>query len=164
MYALRQIANRIGGFVRVRPTLGRLVLKLIPDLEWTLSLAEIGPMKINIRRHRSYWLRHPLYDSAFTFGALARLVHEGDVVFDVGANIGLYARYMLEVFKAGRVVAFEPMSDNFRLLRENLECRADRALLFNLAVSDTDGREFLELDDVMSCTAVLDSVTGGQAC
>src|SRR5262249_6367809 len=46
-------------------------------------------------------------------------VHEGDVVLDCGANIGVYARHALAL-GARLVVAIEPAADNLPLLRRNL--------------------------------------------
>jgi FkbM family methyltransferase len=53
--------------------------------------------------------------------ALARYVKPGDVVYDLGANIG-YFTIMLSrlVGDAGKVYAFEPMPDNVETLRHNL--------------------------------------------
>ena len=51
------------------------------------------------------------------FKLLRRLVNEGDIVFDIGANIGSYT-YALSstVGNSGKVFAFEPLPDNLRLL------------------------------------------------
>ena len=55
------------------------------------------------------------------FSALRRLVGEGDVVLDVGANIGLHATLFSRwVGAQGRVVAFEPVPETVQRLRETL--------------------------------------------
>jgi hypothetical protein len=52
---------------------------------------------------------------------LGKVLREGDVVIDVGANIGFFTVLAsLLVGPAGRVVAFEPEADNLARLRANL--------------------------------------------
>ena len=47
---------------------------------------------------------------------------EGDVILDVGANLGAFSiRSSRSVGEGGRIVAVEPESTNFRLLRENVQ-------------------------------------------
>lgn len=53
---------------------------------------------------------------------LCSLIKPGDVVLDVGANIGLYTLPMSRaVGSTGTVVAFEPDPDNLRILKHNVE-------------------------------------------
>lgn len=47
-------------------------------------------------------------------------LHDGDVFYDVGANIGLYSLYAAKLRPACRVFAFEPESHNFGSLCGNL--------------------------------------------
>lgn len=55
------------------------------------------------------------------FAALRRLVFEGDVVFDVGANIGLHSTLFSRwVGEQGKVIAFEPVPETIQRLRETL--------------------------------------------
>jgi FkbM family methyltransferase len=60
------------------------------------------------------------YDLPFTNFALAEL-RPGDVVFDVGANIGVFTVLMARIVgPTGRVVAYEPEPANLLLLRDNV--------------------------------------------
>lgn len=94
-----------------------------------------------------------------------RLIRPGDTVYDIGANIGLYSRIMLRWFQAGRIIAFEPMQENLDLLRQNVQLSgaSDRFQVLPLALSDAEGEEELQIDDMTSGTAVLTSVSGGAA-
>lgn len=47
-------------------------------------------------------------------------VKEGDVVLDVGANVGVAAAYFALICQAGLVHCFEPVPPVFELLRENV--------------------------------------------
>ena len=60
------------------------------------------------------------------------------VVLDVGANEGQYATGLREMGYQGRIVSFEPLSEQFNLL-EGL-CSADALWdCHNLALGDTEG-------------------------
>jgi FkbM family methyltransferase len=48
-------------------------------------------------------------------------IHTGDVVWDIGANIGLWALFVAkQVGPAGKVVAFEPFEEALPLLKANV--------------------------------------------
>jgi len=69
----------------------------------------------------------------------------GDVLFDVGAKIGLYSIYAAK--KGVSVVAFEPESQNYALLNRNvfLNQAWDQICCLNVALSDKNGIDFLYL-------------------
>jgi len=48
-------------------------------------------------------------------------VRPGDIVVDIGANIGAFSLYAAKVCGASRVVSFEPFPDSYRMLRRNVE-------------------------------------------
>ena len=64
-------------------------------------------------------------------------IKKGDVVIDVGANIGYYTLLFAKlVGEEGRVYAFEPDPDNFELLKRNVEInRYENVVLVQKAVS-----------------------------
>ena len=72
---------------------------------------------------------------------------EGDVLFDIGANVGLYSIYAAK--NGIRVLAFEPESQNFALLNRNLFLNnlADQVFGLNVAISDRDGMDYLFMPD-----------------
>jgi FkbM family methyltransferase len=69
----------------------------------------------------------------------------GDVLFDVGANIGLYSIYAAK--RSVRVVAFEPESQNYALVNQNIFLNdvADRAQCVAVALSDRCGVDYIYL-------------------
>jgi len=144
-----------------------MALKCIPDMPVRLSVSGIGPMRIRLRRHRSYWLRNPVDHERYMFGALHRLVKAGDAVYDVGANIGMYTRFIAGQLAARSVVAFEPMLENHKLLEANIALAtpdvSKKVIALRMALSDRDGEEALQIDDMMSQSATLDSVSHGEA-
>jgi FkbM family methyltransferase len=71
--------------------------------------------------------------------ALRKLVHPGMSVVDVGANIGVYTRFLAKlVGQGGHVVAFEPEPKNFSRLVKNVGTFSN-VLTVGAAVSDHPG-------------------------
>ena len=64
---------------------------------------------------------------------------EDDIVFDVGANIGLFSLFVLQEAPEARVYAFEPIPSNFGKLSRNLGPYASRAEVFRCGLSDRRG-------------------------
>ena len=149
--------------IRTRPRLGRVALCAIPDIPWRVNVRGIGPMNIRLRRNRSYWLRDPLSHESFMLGAMQRLIDPNDIVFDAGANIGLYVRFMLQKFGAGRVIAFEPAAQNQALLHENIRlgnCQ-NCVQVVAKALADYDGMDEFQTDDISTAGGTLNVVTQG---
>jgi FkbM family methyltransferase len=162
---IRPIIGKTASWLRARPALGRIALQCVPDVSARINIERIGPFYIRLRRNRSFWLRDPLTHERGVFGGLQRLVRPGDVVYDVGANLGLYTRFLVTAFGASRVLAFEPMRNNIELLKKNIAidpAAASRVSVYELALGDTDGEELLQVDDVMSASASLDRVRAGR--
>ena len=151
--------------IRTTPWLGRFVLKSIPNVQWRVNVKPIGKFYIRLRQHRMFWLRPPLLHEGFMLGCLQRLIRPGDVVYDVGANIGLYSRFILQCFKASRVYAFEPMPANLLLLARNVAAAgyASQITIIPCAVGDQDGTADFQVDDLTSKSGSLDAVKHGEA-
>jgi FkbM family methyltransferase len=77
---------------------------------------------------------------------LQRTLHEGDVLFDVGANVGAYSSLAAAVVgPAGHVYAFEPGPDNLCALHKRFDT-ASNVTIVPAAVSDRSGAATLFLD------------------
>jgi FkbM family methyltransferase len=76
------------------------------------------------------------------------LLSPGDIVVDVGANIGNHTLYWSEVAEAN-VVAFEPYPPALKVLRRNVELNAAgaRVQIYPLAVGSIAGRAAMQLPD-----------------
>jgi len=70
-----------------------------------------------------------------------REIKKGDVVLDIGANIGYYTLIFASlVGEKGKVYAFEPDPTNFALLKKNVEINGyNNVVLVPKAVSDKSG-------------------------
>src|ERR1700722_13685174 len=70
---------------------------------------------------------------------------EGDVFWDIGANVGIYSLYAAA--KRVHVVAFEPAAGNYYLLNRNIELNgfADRVEAYCVALSDETSARSLNM-------------------
>ncbi|MGH8047663.1 MAG: FkbM family methyltransferase, partial [Chthoniobacterales bacterium] len=125
------------------------------------KLGILGILKpILARRQRSY-------EEAF-HEALKSAVSSGDIVWDVGANVGLYTCHFLDWSgETGRVVAFEPLPMAFAELGRTLAAHpgGSRAQLLNVAVADRAGQAMftgdLEDADVTKTAHLAEQGEGG---
>lgn len=76
-------------------------------------------------------------------------VKEGEVVLDIGANIGYYTLILSKlVGEGGKVFAFEPDPDNFALLKKNVTVNGLRnVILVKKAISNKSGTLRLYLSE-----------------
>ena len=72
---------------------------------------------------------------------LSRLIRKGDVVFDIGANIGQSAcRYSKLAGSTGKVFSFEPVKANFQFLNKMKRIlRLKNVSIYNLAIGEKSG-------------------------
>ena len=72
------------------------------------------------------------------------------IVFDVGANIGLFAVHLARTIPDVRIHAFEPIPDLFEGLTRNLAEHAPAAHAHNVALSDRAGQATFTFDRFMT--------------
>lgn len=75
---------------------------------------------------------------------IRQLIYTGDVVIDLGANIGWYTSLFSQaVGQEGRVVAVEPVPSTFAALKQtlSLNCCPDNVLTFQCACSNDSGAQ-----------------------
>ena len=103
------------------------------------------------------------YEVRFSKTLLSAL-QPGDVVWDVGANLGHYTALFADIVgDAGRVVAFEPTADTFARLSAALAGRSNITLL-NEGLSDADGiAEIIVGDDAIAATSRVASTEANTA-
>jgi FkbM family methyltransferase len=85
------------------------------------------------------------YEDVFG-SAIKATIRRGDVVWDVGANVGLYSAIFLEMTgSSGKVVAFEPTSACFGELRKMFS-DSPAVIVRNLALGSADGTIAMAID------------------
>lgn len=162
---LKYFYSNVINFVKGNKILSRIALFLIPDWYFVLSTPFIGKFRIRLRRNRSFWLRDPLSLEKYPLSVLKIIVKPGDVVWDVGANIGLYSRWFITKLGAIKVFAFEPMSENLPDLYYNLKIGniLDKVTVCPFAISENDGQVEFQVDNIQSASGAIDSVYNGKA-
>lgn len=69
-----------------------------------------------------------------------KLIHESDIVLDIGANMGQYACRLSRYIKNGKIYSFEPVLVNFYHLNKMIKLlKLNRVDTLNLAISDRVG-------------------------
>jgi FkbM family methyltransferase len=66
----------------------------------------------------------------------------GDVVIDIGANVGMVSIYIAKRFPAVRVLAFEPIPDNYAHLLTNIATNGVTNVVPHQLAITRDGRDF----------------------
>jgi len=80
---------------------------------------------------------------------LRDIIRPGMTVVDVGANIGIYTAFMAKIVgEKGRVCAFEPSPQNFKLLKEYNN--SANVTLVRAAIGDTTGQIALYISDKLN--------------
>ena len=104
---------------------------------------EIDGQKLFLDKEDSLLLstRKNNYDK-FEVECLKQIIKKGDIVVDLGANIGYYTLILAQlVGKSGHVYAFEPEPSNFEILSKNVkENKHDNVTLVQKAISDKNGK------------------------
>jgi FkbM family methyltransferase len=123
----------------------RLPLRLIPNRAVIPVLK--GPMKglrwISGSSNATCWMGVYEYQKQSAF---QRLVGPGDILFDLGANVGFYTLLGSRlVGDGGRVLAFEPAKRNIAYLRRHLQMNhISNCDVIEAAVSSKEGTAFFD--------------------
>jgi len=97
----------------------------------------VNPITLKIRPYTSdgFIVREIMTDDCY----LTSLINQGDVVFDIGAHIGIFSA--LALTRTDKVFAYEPLKENCVLLRQN----APKATINPVAVSFDGSTENMKL-------------------
>lgn len=127
--------------------LGRVIVGTVPD-------STLHRLK---KLYYAYLINHTPEDWIEKDALIAKhLVAPGDIVLDVGANLGFYARFLSQcVGQSGKVYAFEPIPQTFDILANNVaKLGLKNVEALNFVLSDADKTE----------TMVIPTYRWGQEC
>jgi FkbM family methyltransferase len=94
----------------------------------------------------------------------SRVLKEGDVVLDIGANIGYYVLIESQlVGKTGKVYAVEPVTSTFELMQKNLQLNSlTNVSASNFAFGEKDGESEIYVCNESNLCAMNKSAVGGK--
>lgn len=111
-------------------------------------------------RHFGYELENDVFWSGLeggwektSIGLWKMLVANSDVIFDIGANTGVYALIAKSLNPKAKVYAFEPVKRVYEKLLTNNELNSFDIVSLNVAASNTDGKAVIydaQTEHVMS--------------
>lgn len=108
---------------RGRRIVARIARRVLPDA--TVRLTHVVPdvkLRISLRRNLMFWAGGLANYERPCVRLLRAAIEPGDVVMDIGANVGFFATLFSRwAGPRGYVLAVEPDVDNLRLLRSNVE-------------------------------------------
>jgi len=94
----------------------------------------------------------------------AGVLKEGDVVLDIGANVGYYVLVEAQlVGKSGKVYAVEPVRSNFELLERNVQLNNFKNVsTFQFAFGEKDSKSEIYVSDKSNLCAIKRNAAGGK--
>lgn len=94
--------------------------------------AKLRSRTTDIQAFANIWLAEEYKQKGFE-------IKKDDIIIDIGAHIGLFALYVSQFCSKGKIFCFEPVSENFQLLLENIQINGLRNVnAFNLAVLENE--------------------------
>lgn len=142
---LRQFPIQRGKGILLR----RIVTPLLPPPDAEFDLAVPGAALVGLR-YRETLGRSSLLYGTFELAELtfvSRYLRQGEMVMDIGANVGIFSVVMgVTVGALGRVFAFEPVPSNVLRLGENLHKNGlGNVQVFPFALGISDGQMMLRM-------------------
>lgn len=134
---MKESKKPLSAIKMLRDNLIKAAVKILP------SKASLSLMKRYYNRLISNFLEEKEPDLFL----VRYLVHEKNCVLDIGANIGVYTKYLSRwVGDDGLVYSIEPVPSTFEILCSNIKVlQLNNARLLNCAISDSDGFVTMEI-------------------
>jgi FkbM family methyltransferase len=143
MVAIREIVSKV-------PILRPLAIGLLRLTKIDIRIANPWTkhsLFLNSFHHKSYWFFGKVRENA-TMLMLAKCIATGDTVIEIGGHIGFISQYLSKlVGRSGRVIVFEPGSNNLSYIRKNLR-NLPNVTLVEVAISNICGTTRFYEDNV----------------
>ena len=108
--------------------------------EKSSTFPKTGKIFVGSKNEADFIYREIFDSEDYTGGGIN--LKEGDIIFDVGANIGIFSLFAdIECSNKCAIYAFEPVPHNFKLLQKNISFHGlnDRVKLFNTGLTHLNG-------------------------
>ena len=105
-------------------------------------------LRFNVPNAAARWRAETLLTKEPVTIEWLRAIPEGAVMFDIGANVGVYTLFA-GICRSARVFAFEPEAQNYALLNRNLALNGldRRVTAYCIALADAQGMDRLYLSE-----------------
>jgi FkbM family methyltransferase len=81
--------------------------------------------------------------------------HKIDLILDVGANTGQYAKEIFSLGYKGKIISFEPLTDAYKKLTENSRGRNNWTIAERCALGDEDGEVEINISENSVSSSIL---------
>lgn len=96
--------------------------------------------KIETSSFTEHWSAYNLMPDASELSLMRQWVKGNSIVFDIGANVGVWTVLLSRTCPSAKVHSFEPAPNTFDLLARNISInKCSNATVNNIAASDNDG-------------------------
>jgi FkbM family methyltransferase len=127
--------------------------QFIPDIDFTVSVADGLRLKANLKTHCGLFRRRIRQREIATARAIAAHAPGAGVIYDLGANIGLYTLVFASDPRR-RVISVEPSTLVLPYLRHNIDLNALRNVQVQpVVLSDRRATLRFTLDETTTCTS-----------
>nr|WP_295927606.1 FkbM family methyltransferase [uncultured Dyadobacter sp.] len=108
-------------------------------------------------------LKHQTFYDLADLNKIKKYIGAGSVVIDAGANIGNHTIFFAKICKAGKVFSFEPQSQIFSILLENIALNdmEDVVVPYRVALGDNNTRAAINYRDDHAVSKKLAQVNHG---
>lgn len=136
---LGKIPGVLAGYKRLHQLLWPY--KTILDVQGSKMYLNVHEKSTIMRKTFQSYALNRVHEKSTT-ALFKKVVKNGDIVVDLGANIGYFTLLAAKIVgKKGKVYSFEPEPRNYYYLRKNIELNHyDNVLVINKAVSDKKGK------------------------
>ena len=139
---VKPVTERLGIHGKFRDQYWRMKMARHPVEQKTIGDTTVQfniTSRTEYARHRNLGGEGPIIED------LLSELEPDDVVYDIGANVGMYTCFFSECLQPNQVVAFEPHPSNLASLRSNLELNNTDAIVIERALSNTNGTAELKV-------------------
>ena len=117
--------------------LWRSVIMTMVGEEFTAHIDGTGA-NFQISSFREYSRLSNMIGEEKVIRSLLADLQEDDVVYDVGANIGIYSCFIMSAGVSTQTISFEPHTGNIQKLSKNLNMNGDSWRSYQIALGDKD--------------------------
>ncbi|RXJ45397.1 FkbM family methyltransferase [Gelidibacter gilvus] len=131
--------------LRGKKYLTKLITIIKPKVKCGMIVKTLYGFKLEINPNYDKGIETQIYKTGIyeegTLWCFQKILKKNDVVFDIGANIGLTSIYASKlVGRNGTVHVFEPLTSTFEILKRNIKVnRLTNVKTYNIALSNHEG-------------------------